>query len=264
MLAIPPEIAEKLGSLPQLSCEEYEALRAQWGNVVAGTLGEADCPLCRNRGYTVRVDERGNLACVECVCMAQRRSRARMERSGLGGALKAYTFDAFQTEEPWQAEMKRRAQAFLGDCTGKWFAAMGSIGAGKSHICTAICGELLNAGKEVRYMRWRDDGGRLKAAVNDSGEYARLIGPLKTVDVLYIDDFFKTQKGRDVTTGDVNLAFELLDDRYQRRDLVTVLSSEKTIEEILDIDEAVGSRIYERCRDYYLRLTGRENWRLRK
>lgn len=263
MFTIPPEIAEKLGTFPELPLSEYEALRCQWGNAADGSLDGLDCPVCHNRGYMVEVDENGNQACVECSCMARRRSLKRIERSGLRDALVSYTFDAFRTDEPWQAQMKQKAQAFLADNEGKWFAAMGSVGSGKSHICTAICGELLNAGLEVRYMLWRDEGARLKAVVNDSEAYSRLIEPLKTVKVLYIDDLFKTQAGKEVTQGDINLAFELLNYRYVNKRLVTILSSEKTIEDILNIDEAVGSRIYERCKDYYLRLTGRKNWRLR-
>lgn len=263
MFTIPPEIAEKLGTFPELPLSEYEALRCQWGNAADGSLDGLDCPVCHNRGYMVEVDENGNQACVECSCMARRRSLKRIERSGLRDALASYTFDAFRTDEPWQAQMKQKAQAFLADNEGKWFAAMGSVGSGKSHICTAICGELLNAGLEVRYMLWRDEGARLKAAVNDSEAYSRLIEPLKTVRVLYIDDLFKTQAGKEVTQGDINLAFELLNYRYANKRLVTILSSEKTIEDILSMDEAVGSRIFERCRDYYVRLTGAKNWRLR-
>lgn len=260
MFSIPPEIAEKLGTFPQLTSEEYEKLRAEWGNEVKG---EYDCPLCNGKGYTVSVDDSGNLACVECSCEAKRRSMKRIERSGLKDVLESYTFERFQTVYDWQKEMKRKAQGFLSDNEGKWFAAMGSVGSGKSHICTAICKELLDAGKEVRYMLWRDESMKIKAAATDGEEYERLIDPLKRVKVLYIDDLFKTQKGKEVTQADINLAFELLNYRYVNRSLVTVISSEKTIEEILDIDEAVGSRIYERCKEYYLRLSGKPNWRLR-
>lgn len=260
MFSIPPEIAEQLGTFPQLTSEEYEKLRADWGNAVKG---EYDCPLCGGKGYTVRADDSGNLASVECSCEAKRRSVKRIERSGLKDVLSSYTFERFQTVDTWQKEMKRKAQNFLSDNEGKWFAAMGSVGSGKSHICTAICKELLEAGKEVRYMLWRDESMKIKAAANDGEEYDRLIDPLKRVKVLYIDDLFKTQKGKEVTQADVNLAFELLNYRYVNRSLITVISSEKTIEEILDIDEAVGSRIYERCKEYYLRLSGKPNWRLR-
>jgi hypothetical protein len=46
------------------------------------------------------------------------------------------------------------------------------------------------------------------------------------------------------TTADINLAFEILNDRYNSG-RITVLSSERRIGEILDIDAAVGGRIYE-------------------
>ena len=187
----------------------------------------------------------------------------RIERSGLKDLLSTRTFEAFQTVEPWQVEMKRKGQAFLTDNSGKWFAAMGAVGSGKTHLCTAICGELLNAGLEVRYIRWRNEGARLKSLVNARDEYERMIEPLKTVKVLYVDDLFKTQSGKELTQGDINLAFELLDHRYSDPRLITIISAEKTIEEILSIDEAVGSRIFERCKGYYLCLTGNKNQRIR-
>ena len=80
--------------------------------------------------------------------------------------------------------------------------------------------------------------------------------------VLYIDDMYKTGKGQQPTVGDVNLAFEIINARYNDTGKVTIISSERTVEEMLDIDEAVGSRIYERSKGNYLNLYGRENWRL--
>lgn len=246
-----------------LSCEEYESLRTQWLNSAAGNLPGEHCLLCNDRGYTVEY-RGGEHICVECPCMAKRKSLRRIERSGLKEQLEAYTFKTFLTNEPWQAFMKRKAEEFLSDNKGKWFIACGSVGAGKTHICTAICGELLNAGLEVRYMRWRDDGRRIKAVINENTEYDAMVEPLKKVSVLYIDDLFKTQRGKEISVGDVNLAFDILDARYSNRTLMTIISSEKTPEEIMEIDEGVGSRIYERCKDYCLRLTGDKNLRLRK
>lgn len=256
-------MAERLrnGSLKPPNFEEYLEIRAGWANAEPGHLTGLDCPACKNRGYSTVV-QGGGLVSVECTCMARRRSIHRMRHSGLEGLLEAYTFDRFTTQEPWQAEMKRRAWDFMENGAGRWFAAMGSVGAGKTHICTAICGELLAAGREVRYMLWRDGSVKLKALVNEPEEYERLIRPLKTVPVLYIDDLFKTQRGRDVSQGDINLAFELLNFRYCDKKLTTIISSEKTIDEIMSIDEAVGSRVYERCKGYYLKLTGDKNRRL--
>lgn len=59
---------------------------------------------------------------------------------------------------------------------------------------------------------------------------------LKMVYVFYIDDFIKET----VTDADINIAFELLNARYNDHEKLTIISTEKSI------DEALGSRIYER------------------
>ena len=120
----------------------------------------------------------------------------------------------------------------------------------------------MDRGVDVRYMLWRDISVRAKALVNDEAEYKRLVDPLKTVRCLYIDDLFKTGKGQEPTTGDVNLAFEILNNRYNDEKKLTIISTERDIEQLLNIDEAVGSRVYERSRDFYLQLSGKKNWRL--
>jgi DNA replication protein DnaC len=226
---------------------EYEQKRADGINGQVGELKGYDCQECKNRGY-IAVVVNGSLSMRECRCMATRRSQRHIERSGLKSQLEDCTFAKYQTPEQWQAEAKLKAQNYLTDNCGKWFLACGSVGSGKTHLCTAICGEFLNMGKEVRYMLWRDEAVQLKAAVNDS-EYARLINPLKTTEVLYIDDFFKTEKDKKPTTGDIHLAFELLNYRYNDKKLLTIISTEKHMKELLDIDEAVGSRIYQRAKE---------------
>ena len=261
---MPPEALTQMrdGISNPIPSDEYLKLRCKWANNVQGSLTGDECPLCKNRGYTVEI-RAGNLVTMECSCMAKRRSIRRIEKSGMADLLRQYTFQTFRDYEQWQAIMKRTAMEYATQGAGKWFAACGSVGAGKTHICTAICGELINAGFEVRYMLWRDESVKIKAVVNDGEAYDRLIWPLKKANVLYIDDFFKTKKGEKITPADVNLAFELLNYRYCNAKTATIISSEKTLEEIMDIDEATGSRIVERCKEYYIKLTGDKNQRLR-
>jgi DNA replication protein DnaC len=116
---------------------------------------------------------------------------------------------------------------------------------------------------DAHYMRWRDDSTRIKASVGDYKEYARLVEPLKEVDVLYIDDFFKTNSG-EPTIADVNLAFEILNARYVKN-LITIISSEYFSCELMDIDEAVGSRIYEMTKGNRLDVSRdrKRNYRLK-
>jgi DNA replication protein DnaC len=84
--------------------------------------------------------------------------------------------------------------------------------------------------------------------------------------VLYIDDFFKTESGKLPTTAEINIAFEILNFRYNNPDLVTIISSEKGMSELLEIDEATGSRIFERSKDYSISIAKdkNKNYRLKE
>lgn len=258
-----PEAAEKVknGACQPLSSEEYLKVRMNWANSEQGNLKGVDCQICKNRGTMTEI-RNGYLVSVECSCMAKRRSLRRIERSGLRDLLDRCTLESFRTDEPWQSEMKRIAIDYLDGVGSNWFAAMGAVGAGKTHLCTAICREMLNAGKEVRYMLWCDEAVKLNALVGDVEAYEREIQQWKNAPVLYIDDLFKTKSSSAVGPGDVKRAFEIINFRDIGKGLVTIISSEKTIEEIMEIDEALGSRIFKRCRGHYLKLSGDKNRRI--
>ena len=235
-------------------------------NASPGSLTGIDCPKCKNKGLIYERDG-DYVVSHECDCMSARREQWRIEKSGLGDSLKVCTFEAFQTPNAWQKSLKESALRFLEDKTGAWFFAGGQPGAGKTHICTAIVGALLKRGMAARYMLWKDEATYLKAHINDD-VYETRVSELKTVPVLYIDDFFRTPYAEDgtrkkPTPGDINLAFEILNARYVNR-LTTLLTSERTIDDLLDCDEAIGSRIYERCKGYTHNLAPdrRKNWRL--
>ena len=172
-----------------------------------------------------------------------------------------YTLEAYNVEEGWQKRVLEKAKEYLANPVG-WFYVGGQVGSGKSHICTGIVRELIEVGNEARYMLWRDESTKLKANVNHPEDYANLIEPLKTVKVLYIDDFWKSNTGTP-TVADVNLAFEILNARYNRKDLITIISSEFYLDELMEVDEAVGSRIFERAKDNRLDIArdGKRNYR---
>ena len=206
------------------------------------------------------MNDSGTLSQRECHCMARRRALRHLEQSGLGDMLARYTFESWQTPERWQAKVLEEAKG--------WFVTTGRSGTGKTHLCTAICGELLQRGLPVRYMLWRDVAARAKAVVNDAEAYGQIVDPLKKVKVLYIDDLFKMGRGSGgaakPTVGDINLAFEVINARYNDSGKITLISSEISISDIMDIDEAIGGRIYEGAKaGAYLDLSGRQNWRLR-
>lgn len=248
-------------SQPLMTMIELERHRAELLNRDPGHLTGYDCPECMNRGGFHRVDAEGRRYMEECRCMAIRRSMGYLRRSGLSDLAERYTFDAWENREPWQRKAAETAREYVRGKSG-WFVMAGSPGTGKTHLCTAVACALINDGVEARYMLWRDVATRAKAAVNDEEEYQGIVTPLKAVRALYIDDLFKTGKGQEPTVGDVNLAFEILNARYNNIKLLTIISTEKTMEQMLEIDQAVGSRIYERSKGYYLPVEGKKNWRL--
>lgn len=218
-------------------------------------LGGVDCQICENSGI-ISYQKDGFLYSRECDCMKKRRMLRAARKSGMEDMLNRYTFKSFETFDEKTKEIKRKAKEFTGQDLG-WFFIAGRPGSGKSHICTAICNELIQKGKAVRYMLWRDDAVKLKAMVNDEG-YSDEIDKLKKVSVLYIDDFLKGN----YTDADIKLAFEILNSRYNNSKLRTVISTEININRICEIDEAVGSRIYERSKGFCL-TSPKENYRLR-
>ena len=263
--------------LPRSTEERIEQARRRVAsaNQTPGSLTGYDCPKCLNRGMFHSLVEDGPFAGEirfrECSCMARRRSELFREKSGLSELLERYTLENWQCREQWQANLRRTVEEYAQNREG-WLYISGRPGTGKTHICTALCALLLNQGLSTRYMLWRDVSVRAKAVVNDEEAYQEIVSPLKRATVLYIDDFFKMGKMRDrsgqrtvaePTVGDVNLAFEIINARYNDARLLTIFSSEMRLDpEILDIDEGLGSRIAQRTNGRNFDLSDKQNWRL--
>lgn len=232
-------------------------------NNTLGNLNEKDginCTICGNKGVVYRMDDAGCLFVSECECMAKRKSLRLLRRSGLEDLVKESTFKNFQTPDEFTARAKKLAIDYVNRGEDKWFYISGHPGCGKTHLCTAICRRFLGQNIPVRYFLWREDGPRLKAMVNSDPEgYAKLINEFVNVPVLYIDDFFKGK----VTDADMNLAFALINARYNRRRKTrTIFSSERSVAELRKLDEAFGGRIVERAEGYILNAPPDAiNWR---
>ncbi len=198
-----------------------------------------DCPKCKNRGWTAEIINNA-VVCVECSCITVRNNINRATKSGLSSVLKKYSLDNYKISNEWQGQIKKKAYTYLEKKQG-WFFIAGQSGAGKTHICTGICRELIKSGHDVKYMLWLDDIYKLKK-FDDEAEKLREY--LKNVEVLYIDDFFKVDKSEKPSSADVRLAMEILNYRYINNKM-TLISTEKNISEIFEIDVAVAGRIAE-------------------
>ena len=257
-----------MGSVQSFDPMLLARMKADSHNKTVGKYTETDCRKCLNRGDLAVVREDGSIVFRECSCMPARRAIRKMEKSGLKNVIRDMTFDRFRATEPWQEHFRATAMAYAENPEG-WLLICGQSGSGKTHLCTAVCRQRLLLGEEVRYMPWRDDIGALKAQSRDGAEKSKLLSELKTAPLLYIDDLFKCGRSADgtanPTSADVNIAFEIINYRYINQ-LPTILSTEKTPEELLDIDEATASRIIELAGANVLHISRNpeRNHRLRK
>lgn len=254
----------------------WEQKKADDYNASTGNLNELDgydCPTCKNKGTIMEVevqDDWPRPRMRDCKCMAMRYTIARMKRSGLQNIITECTFEKYEELDPWHKDAKQRARAYAAKPSG-WFFMGGQSGAGKSHLCTAICRAFLLRGERVQYMMWVDDSARLKGIVNDGAEYVQEVDRFKKAPVLYIDDLFKVQNDhhgqnrQKPTPADVRLAFEIINYRVVSK-LPTIISSEFTLSELVDLDQAVAGRIAEMAEFNAINITPdiKKNYRLRK
>ncbi|MDO4721398.1 MAG: ATP-binding protein [Peptostreptococcaceae bacterium] len=191
-----------------------------------------------------------------CSCRQVEMAKTRIERSGISEEFRKKTFGNFE-ESPATAEAKRICMAYVSDYEKNSLMLSGQVGSGKTHLAIAILNNLLKRGVPVIYLEYRSFMTRMKQSIMDRDYYARELERYQKIPVLLIDDLFKGK----ITESDVQILYELINFRYFNK-RSTIFTSEKDVNHLLDIDEAVGSRIYEMCRKYRIRMSG-DNYRLR-
>lgn len=153
-----------------------------------------------------------------------------------------------------------------------WLGLFGQSGSGKSHLMIAIGAALLNRkDKAVRavYMPYLEAMRELKVNVLDDEYYLKLLSRYQKAELLLIDDLFKDKVKRnrlayDLSEVDIKHIYPIINYRYFNK-LPTIISSECTPNMLLELDDALGGRILERCDENITVFVGAENnYRLRK
>jgi len=134
-------------------------------------------------------------------------------------------------------------------------AFLGQPGAGKTHLALAIGKALLERKEhvEVIYMPYLEATRELKANAMDEENYNKIQSKYIICELLIIDDLFKdkVKKGKligELKETDMKHIYPIINQRYVNHK-PTIYNSECNANMLLDLDEALGGRIIESCKD---------------
>lgn len=249
-----------------MSNEEFRQFAVDCYNESAGDLDKEDgiqCVICNNKGWIQTIDG-GYETHRHCQCWKRREGFKKAKQSGLGKYLKK-SIDDYIVEEEWQGRCKRMVEGYIERHShdNTWFIACGQSGCGKTLLGSIIANTLLTKKERaVTYVVWTDFIGKVKRDMMSerANEVSNLMEEVKNTDVLFLDEVLKKYNDTDL-----RYLMEIINYRYTT-DKKTILTSEKPIAELLDIDEATFSRGIEMADSFVINIPKdqRKNYRVRK
>ena len=224
------------------------------------------CNICKDTGWILRTDEKGRVIASACECRKRNISKEQWKKTGINTESNLLTFKNFKEWNESSKIAKSTAIAYFNDFANIKNSRHNSIifcgqpGSGKTHLAIALAINFIKKNLKVIYFPYRDVITKIKQNMLDSEYYKKFISKFETCDILLIDDLFKGK----VNDSDVNIMFEIINYRYINN-LPMIINSEFLIDRLLYFDEAIGSRIYEMCRDYLVQIKHdiKNNYRLR-
>jgi DNA replication protein DnaC len=213
------------------------------------------CELCNDSGLQL-TKVNGTVQCVTCSCHNKRLSLIALYKSGFydeetgESVIDAMRFNNFKCDRDYRREMHDLCQRFIAQSESRFLYLSGQTGCGKTHLGTAVCGYFIDKGADTIYTTYKMLMIEMKSKVNDDEAYGETLRRFGSASVLYIDDFMKFQPSK----ADVDHTFELINLRVVGG-RTTILTSERSLDEIIGIDEALGSRIKQKCGRYSLNIT---------
>lgn len=210
------------------------------------------CEKCKGMGF-IPYTENGYTMARPCECREKMLTETRLRASGISAAFHKRTLEGFNTKGNQQLiDAKEKAQQYVDNFVDieqkidNSIMFLGVPGTGKTHLSLAIANKLLNDnGVSCLYMPYRETMTELKQlnAKDSKYEYAEKMHKLTTARLLIIDDLFKGT----VTEADLNYVFQIVNQRYLNQ-LPFICSSEKRATDMMQIDDAIASRMLEQAK----------------
>ena len=229
-----------------------------------------ECDLCGNKGYTAYLSDNDEIIFKECECDLKRRVINEKNKEPSAPKFGEHTLENFTANTIELKEMKDTIKDYIenGSEKGGWVYLGGAVGVGKTHLANAVYDELLlkgYKGKYINYFTLQKLSRDMKSFnVETQTKATILYDNIINNKMLLIDDIFKNQERFD---GGEALAWEIINARYLDENLITIITSEITPQELYSRDKSLFSRIYERCEgNKYMLSIGEKvkNYRLEK
>ena len=219
------------------------------------------CDICHNKGLIAFKNSYNNrMAFKKCKCYDVRKNREKMKELGLLDFISStYAIENLKPQEDWEKRVVQMAYEYIDEKNTYSFFYGGAVGGGKTTICANLMAKKIQQNPECMadYIVWDTSYKDLEFAKNG----AERLEELKTVDILFIDDLFRSARVKPINEVEREKAKAIIDYRYRHK-LITIISSELYLTEIEEFDEAIGSRIYEMCnKGKYIANTKREKTR---
>lgn len=211
-----------------------------------------NCNECRDTGWV----ETLNKTYKKCQCVIKAENERLWEDYGVNIS-KVKRINEYIPFDELTSKAKDKAVEYvlkfkeIKESENNWYALLGQPGCGKTHLVVAIGAALLNNGIGVVYMPYTEVMKEIKGNANNQEIYSKIINRYMKAPVLVIDDLFKDKmkNGRlvaDLTEVDIRHIYPIINYRYYNS-LPTIISSECTPELLMELDQAQGGRILERC-----------------
>ncbi|WP_143318392.1 ATP-binding protein [Clostridium sp. HBUAS56017] len=217
------------------------------------------CSKCRDSGW-ILVKEDGREVARSCECREKEKLNLQWKKAGINLEKSTQTFGNFKEWNQVIKKAKSISIAYANNFQKNQHSRQnsillcGQVGSGKTHLAIALAINLINRNHKTVYMPYRDVVTKIKQNIINDSVYKKLIYKYARCEVLVIDDLYKGK----ISETDVNIMFEIINYRYLNY-LPIIISSEFTIEKLLAFDEAIGSRIYEMCKDYLVEIPEDKN-----
>jgi len=235
------------------------AMKASWQPRDDMSKKEINCKLCNDKGFTITHSETGYELYNKCECAIKKENQERIERSGLSDFFKTRSFDNFNASTKEQKEALSICKTYVGTKGNNNLLLLGAIGSGKTHLAAACLMELGKKGAFIRYVNYLDMVKAIGIAARDTESYFDVMRRYKEPRVLLIDDLYKGV----IRETHLSYIYEIINDRYNTNKK-TIITSEKHISALMEIDPAISSRLLERAKDFTVTMQTTDNYRVNK